>query len=271
MRSAGAVGLHRLLQLAQQPRRLRFDLVGCEGLLTPRPREKQIRQAGVGADHKLHRAVAIHAVFVFIDGDGIRPALVVPRDTSVVIKMADGSRQDVEHPLLSELLRHLSHRRSVKAVVMVIVPDGGFNGVLTAHIGAEGRAVNVQLPLFPRVIGGIGIDRQIPELFCFVFCRVLDAVADRVHVAGFQIGELIIEDRHGRGGQQQRPRFRLAERQLLHAHQNILPHGVFIAVMENFLRGLALQPVPVFVLLPRELVHEGVFQFFVHTHLASCL
>ena len=168
--------------------------------------------------------------------------------------MADGCRQDVEHPLLPELLRHLSHRRSVKAVVMVIVPDGGFNGVLTAHIGAEGRAVNVQLPLFPRVIGGIGIDRQIPELFCFVFCRVLDAVADRVHVAGFQIGELIIEDRHGRGGQQQRPRFRLTERQLLHAHQNILPHGVFIAVMENFLRGLALQPVPVFVLLPRELV-----------------
>ena len=168
--------------------------------------------------------------------------------------MADGCRQDVEHPLLSELLRHLSHRRSVKAVVMVIVPDGGFNGVLTAHIGAEGRTVNVQLPLFPRVIGGVGIDRQIPELFCFVFCRVLDAVADRVHVAGFQIGELVVEDRHGRGGQQQRPRFRLAERQLLHTHQNILPHGVFIAVMEDFLRGLAFQPVPVFVLLPRELV-----------------
>ena len=236
----------------------------------PRLCEKQVRQAGVGADHKLHRAVAIHAVFVFIDGDGIRPALVVPRDAPVVIKMADGCRQDVEHPLLSELLRYLSHRRSVKAVVMVIVPDGGFNGVLTAHIGAEGRTVNVQLPLFPRVIGGVGIDRQIPELFCFVFCRVLDAVADRVHVAGFQIGELVVEDRHGRGGQQQRPRFRLAERQLLHTHQNILPHGVFIAVMEDFLRGLALQPVPVFVLLPRELVHEGVFQFFVHTHLASC-
>ena len=208
----------------------------------------------MGADHKLHRAVAIHAVFVFIDGDGIRPALVVPRNASIIIKMADGGREDVEHPLLSELLRHLSHRRSVKAVVMVIVPDGGFNGVLTAHIGAEGRAVNVQLPLFPRVIGGVGIDRQIPELFCFVFCRVLDAVADRVHVAGFQIGELVVEDRHRRGGQQQRPRFRLAERQLLHAHQNILPHGVFIAVMEDFLRGLVLQPVPVLVLLPRELV-----------------
>ena len=64
----------------------------------------------------------------------------------------------------------------------------------------------------------------------------------------------VVEDRHRRGGQQQRPRFRLAERQLLHAHQNILPHGVFIAVMEDFLRGLALQPVPVLVLLPRELV-----------------
>ena len=114
--------------------------------------------------------------------------------------MADGCRQDVEHPLLPELLRHLSHRRSVKAVVMVIVPDGGFNGVLTAHIGAEGRAVNVQLPILPRVVGGIGINRQLTELFCFVLCRVLDAVADRVHVAGFQIGEFIIEDRHGRGG-----------------------------------------------------------------------
>ena len=209
----------------------------------------------MGADHKLHRAVAIHAVFVFIDGDGIRPALVVPRDAPVVIKMADGCRQDVEHPLLPELLRHLSHRRpSVQPVVPVVLPDGGFNGLLTAHIGAEGRAVNVQLPILPRVIGGIGINRQLTELFCFVFCRVLDAVADRVHVAGFQIGELVVKDRHGRGGQQQRPRFRLAERQLLHAHQNILPHGVFIAVMEDFLRGLALQPVPVLVLLPRELV-----------------
>ena len=204
----------------------------------------------MGADHKLHRAVAIHAVFVFIDGDGIRPALVVLRDAPVVVKVPDGCRQDVEHPLLPELLRHLSHRRSVKAVVMVIVPDGGFNGVLAAYVGVEGRAVGVQLPILPRVVGRIGIDRQLPELFCFVFCRVLDAVADRVHVAGFQIGELVVEDRHGRGGQQQRPRFRLAERQLLHTHQNILPHGVFIAVMENFLRGLALQPVPVLVLLP---------------------
>ena len=34
--------------------------------------------------------------------------------------------------------------------------------------------------------------------------------------------------------------------------------------MEDFLRGLALQPVPVLVLLPRELVHEGVFQFEVY-------
>ena len=51
MRPAGAVGLHRLLQLAQQPRRLRFDLVGCEGLaqplLVPRLCEKQVRQAGM--------------------------------------------------------------------------------------------------------------------------------------------------------------------------------------------------------------------------------
>ena len=208
----------------------------------------------MGADHKLRRAVAIHAVPVLISGNGIRPTLVVLRDAPVVVKVTDGCRQDVEHPLLSELLRYLSHRPGVQPVVPVVLPDGGFNGLLAAHIGAEGRAVNVQLPLFPRVIGGVGIDRQIPELFCFVFCRVLDAVADRVHVAGFQIGELIIEDRHGRGGQQQRPRFRLAERQLLHAHQNILPHGVFIAVMEDFLRGLAFQPVPVFVLLPRELV-----------------
>ena len=258
MRSAGAVGLHRLLQLAQQPRRLRFDLVGCEGLaqplLMPRLREKQVRQTGVGADHKLHRAVTIHTVFVFVDGDGIRPALVVPRDAPVVVKVPDGGRENVEHPLLPELLRHLSHRRSVKTVVMVIIPDGGFNGVLAAHIGAEGRAVGVQLPLFPRVAGGIGIDRQLTELFRLIFCRILDAVADRVHVAGFQIGELVVEDRHRRGRQQQRPRFRLTERQLLHAHQNILPHGVFIAVMEDFLRGLALQPVPVLVLLPRELV-----------------
>ena len=168
--------------------------------------------------------------------------------------MTDGGGEDVEHPLLPELLRHLSHRRSVKAVVMVIVPDGGFNGILTAHIGAEGRAVGVQLPILPRVVGGIGIDRQLTELFCLVLCRSFHAVADRVHVAGFQIGELVVEDRHRRGRQQQRPRLGLGERQLLHAHQNILPHGVFIAVMEDFLRGLALQPVPVLVLLPRELV-----------------
>lgn len=165
----------------------------------PRLREKQVRQAGVGADHKLHRAVTIHTVFVFVDGDGIRPALVVTRDASVVIKMADGGGEDVEHPLLPELLRHLSHCRSVKAVIMIIVPDGGFNGVLTAHIGAERRAVGVQLPILLRVAGGIGIDRQLTELFCLVLCRSFHAVADCVHVAGFQIGELVVEDRHGRG------------------------------------------------------------------------
>lgn len=113
--------------------------------------------------------------------------------------MADGGGEDVEHPLLPELLRHLSHCRSVKAVIMIIVPDGGFNGVLTAHIGAERRAVGVQLPILLRVAGGIGIDRQLTELFCLVLCRSFHAVADCVHVAGFQIGELVVEDRHGRG------------------------------------------------------------------------
>ena len=32
-----------------------------------------------------------------------------------------------------------------------------------------------------------------------VLCRVLDAVADRVHVAGFQIGEFVVEDRQAGG------------------------------------------------------------------------
>ena len=94
--------------------------------------------------------------FVFIDGDGIRPALVVLRNASIVVKVADGCRQDVEHPLLSELLRYLSHRRpGVQPVVPVVLPDGGFNGLLAAHIGMEGGAVFVQLPVLPRMAGGI--------------------------------------------------------------------------------------------------------------------
>ena len=51
--------------------------------------------------------------------------------------MADGCRQDVEHPLLSELLRYLSHRPGVQPVVPVVLPDGGFNGLLAAHIGEK--------------------------------------------------------------------------------------------------------------------------------------
>ena len=47
----GLLGLHRLLQLAQQPCSLCFYLVGGEGLaqplLVPRLCEKQIRQAGM--------------------------------------------------------------------------------------------------------------------------------------------------------------------------------------------------------------------------------
>ena len=53
VRTAGAVGLHRLLQLTQQPCSLRSDLVGgkelAQLLLMPRLREKQIRQAGMCA------------------------------------------------------------------------------------------------------------------------------------------------------------------------------------------------------------------------------
>ena len=53
VRTAGAVGLHRLLQLTQQPCSLRSDLVGgkelAQPLLMPRLREKQIRQAGMCA------------------------------------------------------------------------------------------------------------------------------------------------------------------------------------------------------------------------------
>ena len=51
MRPVWTVGLHRLLQLAQQPCSLCFDFVGGEGLaqplLVPRLCEKQVRQAGM--------------------------------------------------------------------------------------------------------------------------------------------------------------------------------------------------------------------------------
>ena len=162
VRTAGAVGLIGFLQLTQQLRSLRFDLVGGEGLvqplLMPRLREKQIRQAGVGADHKLRRAVAAHAVFVFIDGDGIRPALVVPRDAPVVVKVTDGCRQDVEHPLLQEPLLPFSGNGD--ALKLAVADD---NGVIVAggNAGAELLAVACLKVLFGshKDIGG-GVEPQ---------------------------------------------------------------------------------------------------------------
>ena len=81
------------------------------------------------------------------------------------------------------------------------------------------------------------------------------------HVAGFLLAPIPIKigQRCGRGQQ----RLRLGCGQVaFQRHKNILPNGVFVGVVKNFLRGLRYQPRPIAILFRFHFLIESGCQFF---------
>ena len=78
--------------------------------------------------HELHVAVIPPGVRVLIDGDGPGPRFVVTGDPSVMFLVAYCVGEDVERPVIAELLHHLGDGFPPQAVVPVVLRDSCVNG-----------------------------------------------------------------------------------------------------------------------------------------------
>ena len=101
--------------------------------------------------------------------------------------------------------------------------------------------------MLPRVFAGLLIDWDsaggLPLGLQHRIGPRLNALPQNIHVARLHVPEVLVNigQREGRG--QQRRRLGRGKVQGLHLHQNVLPHGILIGVVQHFLRGLAQQPV----------------------------
>ena len=79
--------------------------------------------------------------------------------------------------------------------------------------------------------------------------QFFDHIPNILHVVGFHLAPLPVHICHGGGRSQQRLRLFPWKVQRLHFHQNVLPHGILISVVDDFLRLLFQQPRTVLFLL----------------------
>ena len=107
---------------------------------------------------------------------------------------------------------------------------------------------------------------------------VLNAVPDHIHVTGLQLFKVAVHIRQRRRRFQKCLGLGVGQLQLLHCHHNILTDSIFIGVVQDFFRGLAFQPVPIFFLLSGHLFIKGCIQIIgihviapPHAVLVSCL
>ena len=83
---------------------------------------------------------------------------------------------------------------------------------------------------------------------------------------GFSVPELLIHITQRTRGTKESPCLFRLKLQLLHTHHDVLPHRVFVGMIENFGRLLMQYPVPVFVLLGFHfLVKSSVVICFAHS------
>ena len=211
---------------------------------------ENIHQARMGLVHdEIHVSVAAIAVLVLRDILCRRPAFVVGRNAPVPILVPDGVGKDVQRPVIAEGIHHLLERRlGVKRVflVMVIVVDRFFDGLLTGDVCLIGCPVLFDLLVIAGVCGGVEIDRQTPQGLAALdlFLQLLvgaafQRVPDGVHVPGFHFCEVLEHIGQRRLGFQQRGRLFIAQIVVFQRHKNIGADRKFIGVPQYFLRGLA--------------------------------
>ena len=89
---------------------------------------------------------------------------------------------------------------------------------------------------------------------------VLNAVPDHIHVTGLQLFKIAAHIFQRRRRFQKGLCLSIRQLKFLHRHHDVLTDGVLIGVIQDFFRGLAFQPIPVFVLLSSHLFIKGCIQ-----------
>ena len=109
----------------------------------------------------------------------------------------------------------------------------------------------------------MGIDRCCSQFLfgsAHIVGTVLNAVPDHIHIAGLQLFKIAVHIRQRRRRFQKCLGLCVGQLQLLQRHHDVLPDRIFIGVVQDFLWGLAFQPVPVFFLLSGHLFIESRIQ-----------
>ena len=198
---------------------------------------------------KLFVAVIPPGVRVLKDGNSPGPRLVALGNPPVPLFMPDRIGKDVKYPLIAELLHHLGDGFPVQVVVPVMPRNRGLYGLLAGNVGLAGGPVLLRLPVLMGIASGIAVHRKLPLGLESVIGQVRDAVQHRVQAGAFLFCPLSVDSLHGGGYSQQRGGLGLGHIHQLRRRQNVLPDGILVCVVQNLLRRLAHQPVPVLGLL----------------------
>ena len=119
------------------------------------------------------------------------------------------------------------------------------NGRRAGDIGLARGPVLLQLPVLMGIASGIAIHWKLPLGLKGGVGPARDAVQHGVQVGAFLFCPPSVDGLHGRGYSQQRGGLGLGYIHELRCRQNVLPDGILVCVVQNLLRGLAHQPVPV--------------------------
>ena len=178
--------------------------------------------------------------------------------------MLDGVGKDELYSFRPELFQHrLNRRLRIQSVIRIVGADGVFNGLFTVKVCLIRAVILCHLPMLGRIGGRMEIERDGPLFFqnlTHIIRSVFNAVPDHIHVAGLQLLKVTVHIGQRCRRIQKRLGLGIGQLQVLHRHHNVLPDGVLIGMVQDFLRGLAFQPVPVFVLFSGHLLIKGRIQ-----------
>ena len=190
-------------------------------------------------------------------------AKTIPNENPETVLKLDGVGQNQSHTLHAIGLDHTLCRIVTEIHSVEVFPHRRFNGLLALEICIVGNPVLLQFPMFSRIGGRVGIDRCCSQFLfssAHIVGTVLNTVPDHIHIAGLQLFKITVHIRQRRGRFQKRLGLCVGQLQLLHRHHNILTDSIFIGVVQDFFRGLAFQPVPIFFLLSGHLFIKGRIQ-----------